>query len=78
MICVTDQAKCGRGRYSHDWLWRVSLLDGKAQLVGCLIEPEGILLEFVALVDMMSVSIITPDWYAVTNLASHSIIALQN
>ena len=39
---ATDRTKCGWGPSSHDWLWRVSLLNGKAQLAKCLREPKGI------------------------------------
>ena len=30
---------------NHDWLWKVSLFDGEAQLAVCWREPEGIPLE---------------------------------
>ena len=31
---------------NHDWLWKVSLFDGEAQLAVCRRESEGIPLEY--------------------------------
>ena len=42
---VTDHAKRGQGLGSHDWLWRVSLLEDEIYRNGYLRESEGIPLE---------------------------------
>ena len=43
IVNVVDKIWLSPG--NHDWLWKVSLVDGEAQLTVCRREPEGISLE---------------------------------